>query len=84
MIRRRLLLGSVLLGLAGLQGCATVTQLPAFSYQLPDNRETDVAQVIATLPAERDASSEPRLVATAMQTVGVKGYDGFAIALVTG
>ncbi|MCB9621112.1 MAG: PQQ-binding-like beta-propeller repeat protein, partial [Sandaracinus sp.] len=52
----------MLLGLAGLQGCATVTQLPAFSYQLPDNRETDVAQVIATLPAERDASSEPRLV----------------------
>ena len=29
-------------------------------------------------------ASEPRLVATAMQTVGVKGYDGFAIALVTG
>lgn len=27
-------------------------------------------------------ASEPRLVATAMQTVGVKGWDGFAIALV--
>jgi predicted O-methyltransferase YrrM len=28
--------------------------------------------------------AEPRLVATAVQTVGVKGWDGFAIALVTG
>ncbi len=27
---------------------------------------------------------EPRLLATAVQTVGSKGYDGFAIALVTG
>jgi predicted O-methyltransferase YrrM len=28
-------------------------------------------------------AAEPRVSATAMQTVGVKGYDGFAIALVT-
>lgn len=28
-------------------------------------------------------AGEPRLVATAIQTVGAKGYDGFAIALVT-
>ena len=28
-------------------------------------------------------ASEPRVSATAIQTVGVKGYDGFAIALVT-
>ena len=27
---------------------------------------------------------EPRVSATAIQTVGSKGYDGFAIALVTG
>ncbi len=27
--------------------------------------------------------SEPRVTATAIQTVGSKGYDGFAIALVT-
>ena len=27
---------------------------------------------------------EPRVSATAIQTVGVKGYDGFALALVTG
>ena len=29
-------------------------------------------------------ASEPRLDATALQTVGVKGWDGFALALVTG
>jgi predicted O-methyltransferase YrrM len=29
-------------------------------------------------------AAEPRVSATAIQTVGVKGYDGFAIALVTG
>jgi len=28
--------------------------------------------------------AEPRLIATAIQTVGVKGHDGFALALVTG
>ena len=27
-------------------------------------------------------AAEPRLRATAIQTVGVKGYDGFAVALV--
>jgi predicted O-methyltransferase YrrM len=30
------------------------------------------------------AAEEPRVTATALQTVGVKGYDGFAVALVTG
>jgi predicted O-methyltransferase YrrM len=29
-------------------------------------------------------AAEPRVIATAVQTVGGKGYDGFAIALVTG
>ncbi len=29
-------------------------------------------------------AAEPRLCATAIQTVGVKGHDGFALALVTG
>jgi hypothetical protein len=29
-------------------------------------------------------AAEPRVSATAVQTVGGKGYDGFAIALVTG
>jgi len=28
-------------------------------------------------------ASEPRVSATAIQTVGSKGYDGFALALVT-
>ena len=28
-------------------------------------------------------AAEPRLSATAIQTVGSKGYDGFALALVT-
>jgi len=28
-------------------------------------------------------AAEPRVSATALQTVGTKGYDGFAIALVT-
>jgi hypothetical protein len=27
-------------------------------------------------------ASEPRVSATAVQTVGIKGYDGFAVALV--
>jgi hypothetical protein len=55
--------------LMALAGCATVTQLPAFSYQLPDNRETDVAQVMATLPGARESrpenpSGEPLVVAS--------------------
>ncbi len=29
-------------------------------------------------------ADEPRVTATAIQTVGSKGYDGFAIALVNG
>src|SRR5205807_2722278 len=29
-------------------------------------------------------ASEPRVSATTIQTVGAKGYDGFALALVTG
>ena len=29
-------------------------------------------------------ASEPRLSGTAVQTVGAKGWDGFAIAVVTG
>jgi hypothetical protein len=29
-------------------------------------------------------AAEPRVSATAIQTVGSKGYDGFAIAVVTG
>lgn len=35
------------------------------------------------LPLERPPA-EPGVEATAIQTVGGKGYDGFALALVTG
>lgn len=34
--------------------------------------------------ALKAVGAEPRLVATAVQTVGSKGYDGFAVAVVTG
>ena len=30
------------------------------------------------------AAAEPRVTATAIQTVGAKGYDGFSVVLVTG
>lgn len=42
----------------------------------PDLRVQGVRQFFNQLAAE------PRLVATAIQTVGIKGYDGFALALV--
>lgn len=51
--------------------------------ELVDGESTDPdVQGIRTM-FER-MSSEPRLVATALQTVGTKGYDGFAIAVVVG
>ncbi|HLW44621.1 MAG TPA: O-methyltransferase [Acidimicrobiales bacterium] len=44
---------------------------------------SDDAAVAATRSALELIGQEPRLVATAIQTVGSKGYDGFAVALVT-
>ena len=44
----------------------------------PDPSVQGVRRFNATLAAE------PRVTATALQTVGSKGYDGFAIAIVTG
>jgi predicted O-methyltransferase YrrM len=41
------------------------------------------ANVQGVRRANEAIASEPRLLAAAVQTVGVKGYDGFAIALVT-
>ncbi len=38
---------------------------------------------IATMRGLRRLAADPRVTATAIQTVGSKGYDGFAIALVT-
>lgn len=48
-----------------------------------DESGTDAA-VIGTRTMIRQMGSDPRLSATAIQTVGVKGYDGLAIAMVRG
>ena len=59
---------------------------------LADNvvREGEVANRRSTDPAvravrgfNRAVAAEPRAAATVIQTVGVKGYDGFAVVLVT-
>ncbi len=39
--------------------------------------------VLGVRELNRRMATEPRVSATAIQTVGVKGYDGFALALVT-
>ncbi len=46
----------------------------------PNNRDPNVQGVRRFNEA---LAAEPRVVATAVQTVGSKGYDGFAIAVVT-
>jgi predicted O-methyltransferase YrrM len=46
--------------------------------------ESDDPSVRGTRRFIELAAAEPRLDATAVQTVGTKGYDGFALALVTG
>ena len=48
-----------------------------------DESGTDAA-VIGTRTMLQTMGSDPRLSATAIQTVGVKGYDGLAIAVVRG
>src|SRR5262245_21386861 len=47
----------------------------------PDSRDANVRGVRRFTDM---LAAEPRLSATAIQTVGGKGYDGFALALVTG
>lgn len=47
----------------------------------PDSSDPNVLGVRKTNAA---MASDPRVTATAIQTVGKKGYDGFSIALVTG
>ena len=53
-----------------------------------DGKVTDASStepdVVGTRRALEMMAAEPRVVATAIQTVGVKGWDGFALALVTG
>ena len=44
--------------------------------------ESDDPDIVGTRAMFQRMASEPRLVATALQTVGSKGYDGFAIAVV--
>jgi predicted O-methyltransferase YrrM len=46
----------------------------------PDNPDPSI---IGTRAMIEMLAAEPRLSGTALQTVGSKGYDGFAIALVT-
>jgi len=48
-----------------------------------DSDSTD-EKVLGTRAMFAMMAREPRLSATAVQTVGVKGYDGFALALVVG
>jgi len=46
------------------------------------NSESSDPDLVGTRQMFERMASEPRLVATALQTVGTKGYDGFAIAVV--
>ena len=48
-----------------------------------DAGSTD-ANVIAVRRMYDLMAADPRVTVTVLQTVGVKGYDGFAVALVTG
>ncbi|OHV31007.1 MULTISPECIES: O-methyltransferase [Pseudofrankia] len=47
----------------------------------PDNTEPSV---VGTRRVHELIAAEPRVSATAVQTVGTKGYDGFTLAFVTG
>jgi predicted O-methyltransferase YrrM len=44
--------------------------------------ETDDPVTVGTRRFNERLAAEPRVTATAIQTVGTKGYDGFAIAVV--
>lgn len=46
------------------------------------DEESEDPRVLGTQEFLRKLGSEPRLEATALQTVGAKGYDGFAFAVV--
>ena len=48
------------------------------------NAKSRDASVLGARRVTEMIAAEPRLTATALQTVGVKGYDGFILALVTG
>ncbi|MCV2512538.1 methyltransferase, partial [Leclercia pneumoniae] len=48
------------------------------------NRQSDDARVQGVRRFIEMLGDNPRLSATALQTVGVKGWDGFTLALVNG
>jgi len=48
------------------------------------NRQSDDARVQGVRRFIEMMGDNPRLSATALQTVGVKGWDGFTLALVNG
>lgn len=47
------------------------------------NTGADYPDVVGTRRLYEELAAEPRVTATVVQTVGTKGHDGFAIALVT-
>ncbi len=47
------------------------------------DRESHDASVLGTQRCLEMMAAEPRVISTAMQTVGSTGYDGFAIAMIT-
>ncbi len=65
-----------------LPGCVIVIDNVVRNGQVLDAQSTDPG-VQGTRTLIEMLAAEPRLSATAMQTVGSKGYDGFAIAIVT-
>ena len=69
------------LGLTG-PGSAIVVDNVVRGGRVADAGDTS-ADVIGTRATYDLLASEPRLDATALQTVGSKGYDGFAIAVVS-
>jgi caffeoyl-CoA O-methyltransferase len=46
------------------------------------DENSEDASVIGVRKLNEMMSAEPRVLATVIQTVGVKGYDGLAVALV--
>jgi predicted O-methyltransferase YrrM len=63
------------------RGTLIVTDNVVREGEIADAASTDPA-IVATRAMFERMGAEPRLSATAIQTVGSKGYDGFAIAVV--
>ena len=64
-------------------GTVIVTDNVVRSGQVANSTSTD-ASVQGVRRFTQMLANEPRVSATAIQTVGSKGYDGFAIAVVNG